>query len=1663
MTDPWSEFQPVDSQPQMAAPTLPPPSTDPWAGFHDLTPKAAPQLPVYTTPPELPRETANEQNARNPLYDYQGTVMRNLGHAGTSLIGLVAPETAANLNKNIDEYYGTESQGIAGKVGGGVSTVGTVAATIPAGPVGMAALYGAQGAGGVRADIAERRQRGEQISGGEEAGAAGATGLIDAFAGFIGGKVFGNVAGKLAQIPGLKEIAAKEGAAGVANLVKRLAPDMASQAGTMAVQTFADNVVKHVSYAPETPLGQGVGEAALTGAVLAPLGGAVHGAMGKGRALVSPAGETAPPVETSTSKTDRAEAKFAADYALERANREILLDQISDPPAIPADAAAKPQHGELLRDKVARETADLRASDAMLRDRSQAERQMEVEKANWAAAENPELFKIPEENPTPERIAAINEQIRREADIAEANQQAAGNAEVSKVPETTPKSDGISKKDVMAYAGENVDRAALSRVIADEPGDFVRTTVTPADFRDIPRSNLDISRAQEFATRTTQAPPVIATMDKNGNLQIRDGRHRLIAAALKEQATVGDPNSAKVDAIVPRRWLEKNRPTEAPKQEKPRLRLQYEKTAGKVPTADEIVARADEIKAKDPSVKYADAKRMAAEELSGAGETKTKLVPVPRQTAMDHGMTEPKTRQGTPRVQEEAADYAKTAGIDYQPNTEYAKVDEAQAQRIADAYDAATHSPNDPKVKASYDAFKKETKAQWDYLKSKGVKMEPWTGKGQPYKNSAEMIADVRDNKHLSFFTGGEMPADHPLAEMMEGGITYNDAFRAVHDYFGHAKEGNQFGPRGEENAWRDHVAMYSPEARGAMTAETRGQNSWVNFGPKGKENRANPGKTTYAEQKATLLPEEFSHPTVPSVENAPKAEGSEPAPPIKHAMGAATAGSIAGSRLSNAVAAITGHAKGAGAGIANTTHALIAKFSRNAMPNTTRLSEESGNKGVRFAAAVQSVEPMTKAAVSEVLPQHYNDKEFRIKLGAVLVEGRLQAERQKFIKNGQMAEAQGVGTLIGAAGGSPFKTLADYKAARADPRIQDAIARHKTVVQGPAEDIHKELGGKLSVLDEDGAFINLKALDPTDPLDKRQMPMGPGRGNLRNPRLQKSAFAIPAKGDAQAYQLDYAKIVENTLGRNAERYTKKQFVNQLVADGLAKILTPREAHEFNQASFERWPTINGRRAVRLEGVIDYAYAKGGEDPHAVQVKKDLYMDPRIEAEVRAAFNVDKPIFQKEGLNIIPKIITHAQLMGPVDFVYHTARIFAQISNSPGGKTFVSDLARKVPGVNVLDAVARVGANLGRVIQDSPAVRQQIAELAKTGAMREGKGLLGLIDKAGRLALDNMYDNLVDRGLTTDSERGRRNFSNQIGQYNGRLQTRIVRELKESGASPFITAGLSGNLEGIKAAMGSPVVEGKTKAAQTQLVATQLAGHIISLGVIPGVINMVTTGTLTGRPGTPLGAIDTGKKDKDGKPISIDPLKWIGVRRGLRVTGIDAAAERLRTGGSPQEALNDAWRQALQAWVHPFAGPAVQTAAITATGYEASGRRVAPVVRPGESQVMENFKTALEHINPTVGAFVEGKAKGGTTGGINQALGSLSSAVGVGSRKPVAEGAKQGAELNDFRDDLKRRAKQVNVKERMKFIREELKGMPSAQKAKVFADIQEHPHSWFTK
>jgi hypothetical protein len=141
----------------------------------------------------------------------------------------------------------------------------------------------------------------------------------------------------------------------------------------------------------------------------------------------------------------------------------------------------------------------------------------------------------------------------------------------------------------------------------------------------------------------------------------------------------------------------------------------------------------------------------------------------------------------------------------------------------------------DDLLEKSYLQLAKEVKSQFDALP---VAMSYYRGGEGAYKSSKELFEDIDKRGHMFVYRGGD-PHDFLGQTDPDTGLSYNEMFRAVHDYFGHAVHRNQFGPVGEETAWAAHSQMFSPLARIAMSSETRGQNSLVNYSPLNAELKA--------------------------------------------------------------------------------------------------------------------------------------------------------------------------------------------------------------------------------------------------------------------------------------------------------------------------------------------------------------------------------------------------------------------------------------------------------------------------------------------------------------------------------------------------------------------------------------------------------------------------------------------------------------------------------------------------------------------------------------------------------------------------------------------------------------------------------------------------------
>jgi hypothetical protein len=223
-----------------------------------------------------------------------------------------------------------------------------------------------------------------------------------------------------------------------------------------------------------------------------------------------------------------------------------------------------------------------------------------------------------------------------------------------------------------------------------------------------------------------------------------------------------------------------------------------------------------------------------------------------------------------------ASRYSAWAQLSADDSPPFVPISDELGMLIADRYVDMPHDPGDPLVRASYRCYIQEITEQYEFaVEWLGLRVEPWPHAGEPYRDGREMIEDVRRERHLYVRAVDTPHADHPMGAptgIVVGGVELpaGDVFRVVHDVFGHAKEGHEFGPTGEERAWLEHYGMFSPLARPAFTAETRGRTCWRHYGPHLRDTagaligEGEPGwipvpQRPDAERKAGLLPGEVS------------------------------------------------------------------------------------------------------------------------------------------------------------------------------------------------------------------------------------------------------------------------------------------------------------------------------------------------------------------------------------------------------------------------------------------------------------------------------------------------------------------------------------------------------------------------------------------------------------------------------------------------------------------------------------------------------------------------------------------------------------------------------------------------------------------------------------
>lgn len=632
-------------------------------------------------------------------------------------------------------------------------------------------------------------------------------------------------------------------------------------------------------------------------------------------------------------------------------------------------------------------------------------------------------------------------------------------------------------------------------------------------------------------------------------------------------------------------------------------------------------------------------------------------------------------------------------------------------------------------------------------------------------------------------------------------------------------------------------------------------------------------------------------------------------------------------------------------------TRQWLRQFGGEMFPKSHDQSQDYGNKMVAFASHPELARLMgplmTDKVMGEVLGTDANRKMF----GTALNEVRLRYMQQAYERAGDLEAAANVGTFIGGEN-SPFQNEFQFQHALKDPRMQGILNRWAEHM-APVMDANFRKAQGLLPGEEINSFTQIPGLpislihaEPTSP---KNMVVGTVAGNLRNPKLQRFKFSRQATGTG-TYETDLGKIIEATLEHGFKVGSKAEMIRQGVKDGLLQ--WGRPAERITNKSGQRWmefPDVNPPPGTQENrGPVEPGRTQGQE-------RKNLFADPEIADELRRNLQVDKPWNKVPGTGLLTK----ATLASTVEFMYH-------------GKNLLTFLFK--PGVNPID-LFREGYKVAVGDMDT---RQRLADLAGMGSGKpEGaesgflwggktdpttwasKGL-DFIQRTMRLVADNAFNRLAAQGRVEGSEANRRNFENQLGQYNKVAQTRLISMLRETGVGPFATAASNYLMQGLRSMTLNPGVQA-TSAGHALGLRAEFLARLALVPAVVALVNYFAHGRLDGDDQTPFGSIKLGREG--GRTQYLPLTDWTGLTRGARTMGLMALMQGNREHKPVRESATRGAHDIFHAVSHIAMGPVPSFVNTTLTGENAIGMRVAPKEN-NRNDLQNNFLAALANANP---------------------------------------------------------------------------------------------------
>lgn len=623
------------------------------------------------------------------------------------------------------------------------------------------------------------------------------------------------------------------------------------------------------------------------------------------------------------------------------------------------------------------------------------------------------------------------------------------------------------------------------------------------------------------------------------------------------------------------------------------------------------------------------------------------------------------------------------------------------------------------------------------------------------------------------------------------------------------------------------------------------------------------------------------------------------------------------------------------------------------------------------------------EAAVASYRRALQEAADLKAKVAATPEEGQATGEALAVRNAARKAEARAaeleqaardVGTLVGKEG-SPLASEADFQKAQADPQFQAMLGRWKGEM-APFMDKWYRAGAGLAPDDpiysptqmlEEGLPLNLLPkrrggadVTPTTVFTGAaeaaggQAPAGgktftgAGRGNLEGQKLRRSLFERQATGAAEGYETSLGALIEHSVAESLKVGTKAEAFRAARTAGVGEWGAPRQ----------QITLPDGSKTREVPGVRP---PSGTQEAEAGQtsfyVREDLY------PEFRKGLATDEPV-KFPLLSGVNAFLSKIALSSTVEAAYHSKNLLTMLMKPYMVRNFFG--------------------SAHDVIQGDPRVQAELADLARIGAgareAPEGSAanplvwmsrFLHTLDRTMRVAAGRAFEQMKEAGLPIDTEANKRDFINQLGQYEVRAQHRAVALLRDTGMGPFATAGTNFWAQGLRGLTLSPGVKATSYEAAARLRA-QVLGKLVAVVGGTALANYILWGDPYGDDRTPLGALKLHQSADLPRTASLDFLSLTGATRGLRSVGAMAYLEAARSipGPPPKETtLDKATSDILHGLIHPAMGPPVAFAWTAATGRDTLGRQVAAKPEEkGGSHAGHNLAAAVKHLNPAVAA-----------------------------------------------------------------------------------------------